>query len=69
VISGSNSAIQELNVQIIELESIRRLEVAARDLRIIFLLEEINRLNQKEKQLLLSQGQGTSNEALIVLQR
>jgi len=58
-----------LNVQIIELESIRRLEVAARDLRIIFLLEEINRLNQKEKQLILSQGQGASNEALTSLQR
>ena len=46
-IEGSSTLIQELNVQIMELEHFRKFEVAARDLRIIFLLEEISRLNHK----------------------
>ena len=36
---GSEVAVQQLRVEMMELESMRRVEVAARDLRIIFLLE------------------------------
>jgi hypothetical protein len=36
---GSEVGVQQLRVELVELESMRRIEVAARDLRIIFLLE------------------------------
>ena len=49
-----------MRVELTELENLRKIEVAARDLRIIFLLEENNRLNQKIAGLTSSEFSGAS---------
>ena len=59
--STSGSEVQGLRVELGELENLRRIEVAARDLRIIFLLEEINRLNHKVASLTSSESSGASS--------